>query len=160
MYIHAAVRDNTEYFFYLRVNLEQSRAANTTEAQWKSIFSRNVCISVYSALVIATIFVSILRSCYFFTICMRSSTNLHNNMFTKIVYATMHFFNTNPSGRILNRFSKDMGAVDEVLPSTMTDVIQVSARKNLFFENFLSLRKLWTKVDTTLLVMSVSYCGH
>lgn len=57
---------------------------------------------------------------------MRSSTNLHNNMFSKVVYATMHFFNTNPSGRILNRFSKDTGAVDEVLPSTMTDVIQVN----------------------------------
>lgn len=37
----------------------------------------------------------------------------------------MYFFHTNPSGRILNRFSKDMGQVDEILPSVMIDVIQI-----------------------------------
>uniref|UniRef100_T1GEA5 ABC transmembrane type-1 domain-containing protein n=1 Tax=Megaselia scalaris TaxID=36166 RepID=T1GEA5_MEGSC len=35
------------------------------------------------------------------------------------------FFNTNPSGRILNRFSKDMGQVDEILPGVMMDVVQI-----------------------------------
>lgn len=29
-------------------------------------------------------------------------------------------------GRILNRFSKDMGAIDEVLPATSMDCIQVT----------------------------------
>ena len=29
------------------------------------------------------------------------------------------------AGRILNRFSKDMGLVDETLPMTMFDVLQV-----------------------------------
>lgn len=38
----------------------------------------------------------------------------------------MRFFDTNPSGRILNRFSKDMGAIDEVLPRGMMDAIQVT----------------------------------
>lgn len=37
----------------------------------------------------------------------------------------MNFFNTNPSGRILNRFSKDLGQVDEILPSVMMDVMQI-----------------------------------
>lgn len=37
----------------------------------------------------------------------------------------MLFFNTNSSGRILNRFSKDMGQVDELLPALMIDVIQI-----------------------------------
>lgn len=36
-----------------------------------------------------------------------------------------YFFNTNPSGRILNRFSKDMGQIDEMLPAVMIDVIQI-----------------------------------
>lgn len=56
---------------------------------------------------------------------MRASKNLHNSMFAGITMATMYFFNTNPSGRILNRFSKDMGQVDEVLPTTMIDMLQV-----------------------------------
>lgn len=37
----------------------------------------------------------------------------------------MRFFNNNTSGRILNRFSKDMGAVDELLPSAMVDCLQI-----------------------------------
>lgn len=46
-------------------------------------------------------------------------------MYEGVTRATMYFFNTNPSGRILNRFSKDMGQVDEILPSVMIDVIQI-----------------------------------
>lgn len=56
---------------------------------------------------------------------MKASTYLHNLMFQGVTRATMFFFNTNPSGRILNRFSKDMGQVDEILPSVMIDVIQI-----------------------------------
>lgn len=29
------------------------------------------------------------------------------------------------TGQILNRFTKDMGAIDEVLPQTMMDCVQV-----------------------------------
>lgn len=36
----------------------------------------------------------------------------------------MRFFDTNPSGRILNRFSRDMGAIDELLPKAMMESIQ------------------------------------
>lgn len=56
---------------------------------------------------------------------MRASRNLHNTMFNGVTRARMYFFHTNPSGRILNRFSKDMGQVDEILPSVMIDVIQI-----------------------------------
>lgn len=37
----------------------------------------------------------------------------------------MRFFDTNPSGRIMNRFSKDMGAIDEFLPKALLDSSQV-----------------------------------
>lgn len=56
---------------------------------------------------------------------MRASRNLHNTMFQGVSRARMYFFHTNPSGRILNRFSKDMGQVDELLPAVMIDVMQI-----------------------------------
>lgn len=37
----------------------------------------------------------------------------------------MRFFNTNSAGRILNRFSKDMGSIDELLTSAMIDCLQI-----------------------------------
>lgn len=37
----------------------------------------------------------------------------------------MRFYDTNPSGRILNRFSKDMGSVDELLPKATLDASQI-----------------------------------
>lgn len=37
----------------------------------------------------------------------------------------MQFFDQTPSGQILNRFSKDMGVVDELLPPSFLFVIQM-----------------------------------
>lgn len=71
------------------------------------------------------IITSVLRSTLFFYLAMKSSTSLHNAMYMGVTRAAMYFFNTNPSGRILNRFSKDMGQVDEILPTVMMDVIQI-----------------------------------
>ncbi|XP_071455642.1 ATP-binding cassette sub-family C member 4-like [Hetaerina americana] len=89
------------------------------------IFTTDVCIYIYSSLVLACILISMARSLAFFHTCMKASTRLHDRMFSSITRATMRFFNTNPSGRILNRFSKDMGSVDELLPLAMTDAVQI-----------------------------------
>lgn len=87
--------------------------------------TRYDCIYIYTAMVIALVVISLLRSFMFFSMAMMASTRLHNNMFSAITRAPMRFFHINPSGRILNRFSKDMGAVDEVLPSALLDVLQI-----------------------------------
>lgn len=85
----------------------------------------NLDIYIFTAITILTVAVTLSRSFLFFRLAMKSSTKLHNAMFRGITRAAMYFFNTNPSGRILNRFSKDMGQVDEILPSVMMDVIQI-----------------------------------
>lgn len=83
----------------------------------------NIDIYIFTGITILTIAVTLSRSFLLFNVAMRSSTNLHNSMFKGISHASMHFFNTNPTGRILNRFSKDMGQVDELLPTVMVSVI-------------------------------------
>lgn len=51
------------------------------------------------------------RSLGFFQVCMRASQNIYSSMFNGLISTKMRFFDTNPSGRILNRFSKDIGWV-------------------------------------------------
>lgn len=100
--------------------------ASKSESWWvETISDKHKALIIYSSLVLLTVVVTISRSLGFFRYCMTASTRLHNLMFSKIVFSAMRFFNLNPSGRILNRFSKDVGAMDETLPITMIDTIQV-----------------------------------
>ncbi|RZC36351.1 multidrug resistance-associated protein, partial [Asbolus verrucosus] len=127
-----------DYFLTFWVNLEQKRledklpennvTSNDTYIKGEfeeMFFTTDNCLYMYSAIVAYVIFMSLTRSLSFFKFCMKASRNLHNNMFSKIVHASMRFFNTNSSGRILNRFSKDMGSIDETLPIAIMDTIQI-----------------------------------
>lgn len=88
---------------------------------------RDTALWIYGAFIIASIILTSTRNIVFYKICMNASKNLHNLMFSSLLKAPMLFFDTNPSGRILNRFSKDVGAVDEILPRTMIESIQIFA---------------------------------
>lgn len=95
----------------------------TDEEREKSTYEN---IYIYSGVTVSTVLATLIRSFLFFQLCLMISKNLHNNMFFNIACAPMRFFHTNHSGRILNRFSKDMGSVDELLPLAMIDCFQVS----------------------------------
>uniref|UniRef100_A0A4W5PGK2 Multidrug resistance-associated protein 4 n=1 Tax=Hucho hucho TaxID=62062 RepID=A0A4W5PGK2_9TELE len=78
-----------------------------------------------SGLTGATIIFGFLRSLVFFNVLVNSAQTLHNRMFTAILRTPVRFFDVNPIGRILNRFSKDIGYLDSLLPWTFVDFIQV-----------------------------------
>ncbi|KAH8395710.1 hypothetical protein KR222_010260, partial [Zaprionus bogoriensis] len=92
----------------------------------KNKSSSELDIYYFSAINLALVVFAMLRTLLFFNVTMYSSTELHNSMFRGITRAAMHFFNVNPSGRILNRFAMDMGQVDEILPAVMLDCIQIT----------------------------------
>ncbi|KAL3283448.1 hypothetical protein HHI36_006593 [Cryptolaemus montrouzieri] len=79
----------------------------------------------YAFLILFSIFICLTRTFIYFYSCMNSSKSLHNKMFHCLLEAPMRFFDTNPAGRVLNRFSKDMGAIDELLPRSLMDVSQI-----------------------------------
>jgi ATP-binding cassette subfamily C (CFTR/MRP) protein 4 len=56
---------------------------------------------------------------------MRISINVHNKMFGSLVRAPVKFFDENPSGRVMNRFTKDLCSMDESLPSVCFDVMTI-----------------------------------
>ncbi|KAF7269082.1 hypothetical protein GWI33_017839 [Rhynchophorus ferrugineus] len=116
-----------DYFLSQWVILEELRdhfGSAELLAFWESL-DRRTCIKIYTIFMVSTIIVAVSRSIYFFSICMRASYRLHNRMFESIIHAAMRFFHTNTSGRILNRFSKDLGQVDELLPNAFIDTTQI-----------------------------------
>ncbi|CAH1098767.1 unnamed protein product [Psylliodes chrysocephalus] len=86
---------------------------------------REYYIWIYTILIVSSIILLTIRSFLFYHICMTASKVLHSRMFNNVLLAPMRFFNSNPSGRILNRFSKDMGAIDEILPRAQFDSVQI-----------------------------------
>ncbi|XP_014446420.1 multidrug resistance-associated protein 4 [Tupaia chinensis] len=81
-------------------------------------------LGIYSGLTVATVLFGIARSLLVFYVLVNSSQTLHNKMFESILKAPVLFFDRNPIGRILNRFSKDIGHMDDLLPLTFLDFIQ------------------------------------
>lgn len=115
-----------DYFVTYWVNLEQDHNERLlNEADYNDTFEREVIIYEYSGITLGLIIFALAHCIYFFIFFMRASISLHDFTFSKISYATMKFFNTNPSGRILNRFSKDLGIVDEYIPGVLSDVLEV-----------------------------------
>ncbi|KAL4715253.1 hypothetical protein ACJJTC_007835 [Scirpophaga incertulas] len=107
---------------------------------------------VYSALIVCCIFFITARAFIFFKVCMTSSRNLHNDMFHSMLRGVMRFFDTNSSGRILNRFSKDIGALDELLPRFLLECIQIY----LVMFSILTLNAaalVWTLLPTTIILL-------
>ncbi|CAK9828719.1 Probable multidrug resistance-associated protein lethal(2)03659 [Anthophora retusa] len=115
----------SDFFISKWVNMEEKKYANKTSSDGPMESWENGNVYVYTGLIVFTIVITLTRSISFFTACMRASIRLHDRMFECISRATMRFFNTNPSGRVLNRFSKDMGAIDELLPMALIDCLQI-----------------------------------
>uniref|UniRef100_A0A8C6FEF5 Multidrug resistance-associated protein 4 n=1 Tax=Monodon monoceros TaxID=40151 RepID=A0A8C6FEF5_MONMO len=81
-------------------------------------------LGIYSGLTVSAVLFGIARSLLVFYVLVSSSQTLHNQMFESILRAPVLFFDRNPTGRILNRFSKDIGHMDDLLPLTFLDFIQ------------------------------------
>ncbi|KAF5269301.1 hypothetical protein FQR65_LT02602 [Abscondita terminalis] len=115
--------------FYLMtywVNYEQALAYNSSYyiTDDDVIKSQNHFVIIYSSVTAALLVTTLLRNTLLFNFCMKSSINLHKSMFESMVRASMTFFNNNGPGRILNRFTKDMGVVDELLPLALAIAAQ------------------------------------
>ncbi|KAF7657597.1 hypothetical protein LDENG_00024890 [Lucifuga dentata] len=72
--------------------------------------------AIYASSMGVMLLLKFLRGIVFVKGTLRASSRLHDELFQKILRSPMKFFDTTPTGRILNRFSKDMDEVDTRLP--------------------------------------------
>ncbi|KAN0028398.1 hypothetical protein ACTFIV_010242 [Dictyostelium citrinum] len=98
---------------------------------WLTIWTNDVTdqhddkyyIIYYCALI--GVFIVILVARYFMmaSITFAASKKLHSELLNSVAFASCQFFDTNPSGRILNRFSKDISDIDLILMENFSDVL-------------------------------------
>uniref|UniRef100_A0A674EZA3 Multidrug resistance-associated protein 4 n=1 Tax=Salmo trutta TaxID=8032 RepID=A0A674EZA3_SALTR len=80
--------------------------------------------SLCSGLTLASVIFGFARSLVMFNVLVKAAQSLHNRMFISILRTPVRFFDINPIGRILNRFSKDISQLDSMLPNTFVDFSQ------------------------------------
>ncbi|EDV27232.1 uncharacterized protein TRIADDRAFT_10225, partial [Trichoplax adhaerens] len=86
--------------------------------------SKDTTISIYGVLVVVSTLLSISRSVMIAAMAVNASKSLHNQMFSSVIKTLVYFFDTNPLGRTLNRFSKDLSLMDDKIPFSLLHLIQ------------------------------------
>nr|XP_023400429.1 cystic fibrosis transmembrane conductance regulator [Loxodonta africana] len=117
--------------YLLRTSSLQDKGNNTTV---NANSSYGVIVTNTSSYYLLYIYVGIADSLFALAIfrglplvhtLIKVSKTLHHKMLRSILQAPMSTFNTLKAGRILNRFSKDIAILDDLLPLTMFDFIQL-----------------------------------
>ncbi|XP_057833271.2 ABC transporter C family member 2 isoform X2 [Cryptomeria japonica] len=104
--------------FSCYVTSEVLRASRST---WLSVWTDQTAtkhhrprfyIIVYACISFGQVMVTLVNSFWLILSSLYAARRLHNSMLTSILRAPMSFFHTNPIGRIINRFAKDLGDID------------------------------------------------
>jgi ATP-binding cassette subfamily C (CFTR/MRP) protein 1 len=77
---------------------------------------QDMYLGVYGALGIGQASFVMLSQTALIVGCLQSSKMLHTELLFSILRSPLGFFDTTPSGRLLNRFGKDIDVIDNVLP--------------------------------------------
>ncbi|CAF1315244.1 unnamed protein product, partial [Rotaria sordida] len=147
-------------FFLMIVFLLCTEALNDFTNSWLSLWSgkdeseqrSSFYAYVYLGVILAILIVALIRTGCIFYIMLHGSTYFHNRMLKGILYTSLRFFESNPSGRILNRASKDQqvarwfGLRLDIITSILTLVTAILA---------VALRH---QIDPSSAALSISYC--
>ncbi|XP_069971268.1 multidrug resistance-associated protein 1 [Penaeus vannamei] len=110
---------------YSFTSANDSGGANITSRRFA--VSREVFLLGYGAFGVAQALFLFLGMLSLMQGCLRASRTLHQRLLQSVIRLPMSFFDTNPSGRIINRFSKEISVLDIILP----DVVSASFERSL-----------------------------
>lgn len=81
-------------------------------------------IPIYALIALASAVFTIIRMAWqFFLVSLKGSRTLFSKLLNAILRAPLSFFDTAPLGRVMNRFSKDLGMVDQGLVTVITSFL-------------------------------------
>ncbi|NXT74733.1 MRP7 protein, partial [Zapornia atra] len=92
------------------------QALHSTTVPSNGSLDVNFYLVVYGSIAGGNSLFTIFRAFLFAYGTIRAATVIHNRLLQRVLKATVTFFDTTPTGRILNRFSSDLYCVDDSLP--------------------------------------------
>ncbi|XP_063913975.1 probable multidrug resistance-associated protein lethal(2)03659 isoform X2 [Zophobas morio] len=113
----------------IQQNISEYKSNTTNTTQYDKLVKKNSkALTVYSVAVIASTLLLLFRAYAYFTFAGKASVGLHKSMILSVVKATMKFFDLHYIGNILNRFSKDLATIDEILPLNFYECLSFVCR--------------------------------
>ncbi|PON71681.1 ATP-binding cassette containing protein [Parasponia andersonii] len=123
----------------LRVSSSTWLSFWTSQSKSKS-YKPGFYILIYALLSSGQVTVTLANSFWLIVSSLHAAKRLHDTMLHSLLRAPMVFFHTNPTGRIINRFAKDLGDIDRNVANLM----------NMF------LGQVWQLLSTFVLIGIVS----
>ncbi|KAL4428720.1 hypothetical protein ABPG74_001874 [Tetrahymena malaccensis] len=107
-----------------------------------------------------TYFVNLVLKYFLLTfIANRSSFHIHNKMVYSIIRAKVLYFDRTPSGRILNRFSSDLGIIDQDLVRTSMDTIEIIFSFFILMGTIISINPYFSIIAVVEILILGLYLG-
>lgn len=84
-------------------------------------------LGIYAILGVTFMAITFLREAILFAGSLKASHRIHTNLIRKVSHAKFRFFDSTPLGQMMNRFSKDIEAVDQEIAPVAVGVIHCMA---------------------------------
>ena len=134
--------------FQLAVSLFLVNWANEPyKEQQKSFYPKTMILLIGIQFTICLI-----REFVIFNLIIRSASNMHQSMSETMVRAKIVFYDSNPIGRILTRFSKDMVVLDLIVPNAAV-LISYGLFRTLSVVVALCIINVWLLIPLVFIVI-------
>jgi len=90
----------------------------------KAVWSDTLAYEVIGPLVFGSLFFHFIKYFVYFNLTANAAERLHNKMLRSVFFSPIPFFDKNPLGRIISRFSNDISIIDKNLVSSLLEVLE------------------------------------
>ena len=84
-------------------------------------------------------FINVVRFTFLYLVVLISNEKIHEEMIHGLVRSPTSFFDTTPIGQLTNKFSNDLGILDNTLGFTLIDVIEGPLVCSILFANVFAI---------------------
>lgn len=95
-------------------------ANNQTNSSNNNRFYR---LGIYASFGLGVCMLTLLGNITFLVMYLRASKQMHDKMLHSVLRAPLRFFESTPTGRILNRFTNDIKAIENVIPLSIKSLL-------------------------------------